>query len=176
MLGGNDERAMNATASGVEAPAATGTRSLFFDLSERFGTPAHTLTEILYVSRRHERFDDSGVINMVVDAAVRNFLAGVSGRLWYTPRYFAQVLEGTQATVEAFYDRIRMDARHADVTLVRQRKLPYRRFDRPMWVFAGNEDPMMRRLLEVPPGDARDFDTICANLMSAAPSRVMPTL
>lgn len=143
-------------------------RNLFFDLSDRFSAPpSPTLTEIVYVSRRNERLDDNGVVNMIVDAAVRNFLAGVSGRLWYTRDYFAQVLEGTQATAEAFYDRIRMDARHSDVTLVRQRRLRNRRFDRPMWVFGGNDDPKMRELLEIDAGDKRDFDAICAALLDA---------
>ena len=140
-------------------------KNLFFDLSDRFTAPAVALTEIVYVSRRAPRLDDTGVVNMVVDAAVRNFLAGVSGRLWHTQMYFAQVLEGTLATVEAFYDRIRMDARHTDVKLVRQRRLTTRRFDRPMWVFGGNDDPTIRRLLDVD-ASAGDFDAVCARLLA----------
>lgn len=146
--------------------------SPFFDVSERFKTPALMLSELVYVSRRSTTFSDDRLINMLIDAGVRNFLAGVSGRLWYSAEHFVQVLEGTSSTVDAFYARICKDPNHAGVTCIARGRIDRRAFDRPMCLFRGSDDPNVATRL----GSDRSvgFDDACrATLLRAGTSAML---
>jgi hypothetical protein len=56
------------------------------------------------------------------DARSRN------GALIYADRTFLQILEGDRAKVEALMDRIRSDARHENVTVLREGEIPVAKF------------------------------------------------
>ena len=78
-----------------------------------------------------------------VDASVRQILAasqrnnrsdGVTGALMFTDGLFAQILEGQRMQVERVFDRIQMDDRHTEVTLLSFD--PVTRRDFPNWAMA----------------------------------------
>lgn len=47
-----------------------------------------------------------------------NKLVGLTGALMFSAGYFGQVLEGSQAAIEATFERIQQDPRHGDVSLL----------------------------------------------------------
>jgi hypothetical protein len=77
---------------------------------------------LLYASRtRIDRGRADQELEAIVQVSLeRNAEAGVTGALLATERFFAQWLEGTQPAVMATMDRIARDARHTNVTILRQ--------------------------------------------------------
>lgn len=72
----------------------------------------------------------------VLKVSQRNNKAqGLSGYLLFDKDYFAQVLEGEAAAVEAALARIRVDPRHRDVTLLGSRERRTRQFEG--WTMGG---------------------------------------
>jgi hypothetical protein len=55
---------------------------------------------------------------LVADARARNKADNITGALLFSDAGFAQVLEGQRDVVERTFDRIAMDRRHADVTVL----------------------------------------------------------
>lgn len=74
-------------------------------------------------------------------ARVRNEANNVTGALLFTALGFAQVLEGTREVVEALFERIGADPRHADVTVLSFTPTEQRSF--PDWSmgFCGQPSP-----------------------------------
>jgi len=85
---------------------------------------ARTATEPCYrlIYRSHSLLpgngaDAVGLADILAVARHRNAELGVTGALMLYDDWFAQVLEGPQAVVEALYARIKTDARHDAVRL-----------------------------------------------------------
>lgn len=74
------------------------------------GTAGTELTSIVDVSRRN------------------NARAGVTGALCFSVDYFLQCLEGERGAVNATYNRILRDPRHADAVILRYAEIPSRDF------------------------------------------------
>ena len=96
------------------------------------------LYRLVYYSR-------NAILGLVeeVDASVRQILGssqrnngadGVTGALMFTDGLFAQILEGPRAQVERVFDRIQLDDRHTEVTLLSFEPTPAR--DYPSWAMA----------------------------------------
>ena len=81
------------------------------------------VTSILAVSRRNNGRD------------------GVSGALLFNHGHFAQVLEGPSAAVEATFERIQHDDRHADVNLIECRAVTGRVFAGWAMAHVGADEP-----------------------------------
>ena len=143
--------------------------TLFFSTTERFRAPSPMLAELVYVSRRQAAFDDVQLVNMAVDAGVRNYLSGISSQLWYSRSHLLQVIEGTHTNVEAIFARICRDARHTDLHCLTRRKLLTRRFQRPMWIFRGDDDASFRSYID-PALATTGFDDICESLARLQPA------
>lgn len=100
------------------------------------------LNEILATSRRN------------------NIKAGVTGALMFNSGYFVQILEGAAATIEATFERIQMDGRHGDVTLIEFAVAPARIFDQWSMGFVGAKDaPGLRSVGLETEFDPTAFDT-----------------
>lgn len=71
----------------------------------------------------------------ILNASRRNNSAdAVTGALLFNHDYFAQVLEGPQASVEKTFERIQQDRRHGEVTVVDNGRADCRYF--PDWAMA----------------------------------------
>ncbi|WPB84210.1 BLUF domain-containing protein [Sediminicoccus rosea] len=91
---------------------------------------ARDLAAILEVAQRH------------------NAEAGITGALLHSRRWFAQVLEGERAALEALYARIARDPRHHDVTRLALHPAARRVFARWSMVHAGQApEALMRRAM-----------------------------
>ncbi|WP_409333064.1 BLUF domain-containing protein [Trujillonella humicola] len=88
------------------------------DTTATGGPPS--LHRLLY--RSHSRLDpaerEAAIADVFRVARSNNARAGITGALLLTDHWFAQVLEGPAADVQALYERIRRDPRHEDVTLI----------------------------------------------------------
>lgn len=83
--------------------------------------PNHLL-QLLYVSRAAAECDAATVNAILHTSRRRNARDDVTGCLLFTGRHFAQVLEGRPAAVEAAFDRIAQDPRHARARTLTQHR------------------------------------------------------
>jgi hypothetical protein len=128
------------------------------------------LFELVYVSRAVERLDQSALEAILRTARSANAEASVTGMLLYRSTAFLQVLEGTEATVRALYDRIRADRRHFRVRTLIERPLAERRF--PEWSMG------FRRIDETDelPGFSHFLEESTIDLTDAAASEALEML
>jgi hypothetical protein len=88
--------------------------------------------------------DDAGLAEILRVARRNNADLGVTGALMLYDDWFAQVLEGPQAIVEALFERIRADPRHEDAHLDHAGRASNRMFERwAMAVVAEHHQPDM---------------------------------
>jgi 3-oxoacyl-[acyl-carrier-protein] synthase III len=89
-------------------------------------------------------------IRNILESARRNNQAnGVTGALLFSDGCFAQVLEGRQDDVEAIFETIQCDARHADVTILHLHPVERRSVAQWSMAFAGisgvSRDPELQQ-------------------------------
>ncbi len=86
------------------------------------------LATLIYRSRLHNALDPSQLTELAQQASLRNTELNVTGVLLFDGKEFLQVLEGPVTAVNAVYERIRHDERHADVVELLRDFAPNRRF------------------------------------------------
>ena len=94
------------------------------------------LTQIIYASQPFG-FDDAMLAGILLDARRCNTRDGITGALIVRGDLYLQLLEGPQDKVEATYDRIRRDDRHANAERLMSRSITHRMF--PDWAML--DDP-----------------------------------
>ncbi len=70
------------------------------------------LYRLVYTSARNKACDDQNIHQILQASNRNNKRLGVTGVLIHTPERFLQVLEGTEDTVQALYEKIEKDPRH----------------------------------------------------------------
>jgi hypothetical protein len=75
---------------------------------------------ILYLSTANQLFSSGDLSQLLQQAGVRNDAAHVTGMLVHSDSEFLQVLEGEPEDVIGVYDRITVDPRHRDVSLLQR--------------------------------------------------------
>lgn len=83
---------------------------------------------------------------MVEQARINNFSQAITGVLLYAEGQFLQVLEGEMGPVEALYEYIRSDARHAEVLRIYSALVPHRVFTHWSMGFGRVTAPGLARL------------------------------
>jgi Sensors of blue-light using FAD len=87
-----------------------------------------SLHRLLYVSVAPADADERLLQAILSSARRRNDALGISGALLHYGGHFLQVLEGEQHRVDALFERIRRDTRHADPHVVSRDDVPGRLF------------------------------------------------
>ncbi len=77
---------------------------------------------------------DSEILQILSTARANNSSQSVTGALLFSSGYFAQVLEGPQASIERIFEKIQRDPRHGEVTVLESGAAPERTF--PEWSMA----------------------------------------
>jgi Sensors of blue-light using FAD len=86
--------------------------------------------------------DAAGLADILKQARINNAARGVTGALMLYDDWFAQVLEGPQAEVEALFARIKADTRHDTIRLSQAGPAPARLFGKwAMAVVAEHHEP-----------------------------------
>ena len=94
------------------------------------------LVQLIYASRPFG-FDDGSLKTILVKSRFNNTRDDITGALICRPDVYLQLLEGPRAAVEAAFDRIRRDNRHAEVNRLNLSDVSERLF--PAW--AMRDDP-----------------------------------
>jgi hypothetical protein len=96
------------------------------------------LYRLAYYSRNTVEGDLDAQVRAILAASRRNNVAlGVSGALMFNAGCFAQVLEGPADGVEAIFERIQLDDRHAAVSVIDSGPCSQRRFSGWAMAFVG---------------------------------------
>lgn len=113
-----------------------------------------TVYSLVYVSRAA---DDATVetlmpqIEAILATSRRNNSAcGVTGALLVTEGRFVQVLEGERDAVQATYERILHDSRHAEVDILSSQYSDRRRFKEWSMAFVGDSPALRQRFADAP--------------------------
>lgn len=94
------------------------------------------LIQIIYASQPFG-FDDAMLAGILLDARRCNTRDGITGALIVRGDLYLQLLEGPEAKVEASFDRIRRDDRHANAQQLLRHPITHRMF--PDWAML--DDP-----------------------------------
>jgi len=109
-----------------------------------------SLVELVYTSRASRRFTEAALEALLAHARSNNGHREISGVLLYHDGTFLQILEGPPAAVEALFERVTRDPRHAEVVVLRRREIEERRF--AQWAMGFVADEARARRLSVPEG------------------------
>ena len=88
------------------------------------------LERLVYVSHATETFTDEALDEMLAKARDFNRAHGITGLLVYCDPYFAQVIEGPRAEIEALMKSINADPRHRGVFVVDRGPVTERAFEK----------------------------------------------
>lgn len=104
------------------------------------------LLHVAYFSENRITREDAGLIeeiNTILRVSQRNNARdGVTGALVFNRGVFGQVLEGPSRAVETIFERIQMDTRHANVTVLDLAPIERRFFSEWSMGFIGDEDKL----------------------------------
>lgn len=90
---------------------------------------APAVRRLIYLSRCAVALSPSELMALCSASAARNARTGITGMLVHAGCCFVQVVEGSDAAVGQLLDRLRVDDRHRDITLVRDETTDRRAFD-----------------------------------------------
>lgn len=86
------------------------------------------LVRLTYCSRAVPGIDQEELQAILKSSRANNARSGITGVLCLSDGFFIQVLEGGRGAVNALYNRVVVDGRHADVTLLGYEELRERRY------------------------------------------------
>jgi hypothetical protein len=87
-----------------------------------------SLVHCIYVSTASHSFQAEELVELVLEARLKNERLNITGVLLYMAGRFFQVLEGETGDVEGVYASIVADKRHRDVTQIIFETIPKRSF------------------------------------------------
>lgn len=86
------------------------------------------IKQLVYASHQVFPFDGLGLVSLLYRARERNQRTGITGVLLYSQGMFVQCLEGDSDDVDAIFERIASDPRHADVVVLQSIETGERHF------------------------------------------------
>ncbi|WP_294318822.1 BLUF domain-containing protein [uncultured Sphingomonas sp.] len=84
-----------------------------------------TFRQLCYTSRSAPGVDLDQILQQ---SRHNNAVDGITGLLWHDGTHFLQVIEGPEPSVAATYARIARDPRHAELTVLSDRRIAAREF------------------------------------------------
>ena len=85
--------------------------------------------QLVYVSRASSEMGTDALDEILSTARTNNSKRNVTGMLLFHEGSFIQVLEGEQSEVESLFEKIRLDPRHVDESVVLRTEVDERAFD-----------------------------------------------
>lgn len=118
------------------------------------------LLRVVYFSRHAEEIAQEAMaweIDLILEKSqVNNARVDVTGALMFNAGVFGQVLEGPIDAVEETFDRIQMDERHDDITVLETARVSERSFTRWSMGFVGADQVCSELFGRI--GTATEFD------------------
>lgn len=128
---------------------------------------ASRLLRVVYFSRNAIRLPQDQALweidTILETSQANNARCGVTGALLFNNGSFVQVLEGPATSVEEVFERIQLDERHFDVTVIETGWVDDRLF--PQWSmgFAGNDATAAALYADIAGRSSFDPDGLSAN-------------
>ena len=88
-----------------------------------------SLISLIYASRSTECFHEHEIPELLQHGRIANARQEITGMLLYIAGSFLQLLEGPPETVDAVVGKIRLDKRHAQLTVIARESIPERTFE-----------------------------------------------
>jgi hypothetical protein len=92
------------------------------------------MLSLIYVSSAVRQLNDQELLDILKVSRENNSAADVTGLLLYKGGNFMQVLKGPDDVVTALYEKIKLDRRHKDVSIISSEQIQARQF--PAWEMA----------------------------------------
>jgi hypothetical protein len=89
------------------------------------------LIQLIYVSNAPHEMENAELTEILEVAARNNAAREITGMLLYANGSFLQILEGESAAVDAIFERISRDPRHANIFVLEREAISERSF--PHW-------------------------------------------
>lgn len=109
------------------------------------------MERLLYISE--SQIDDADAQSVVADivagAQVKNFDLGITGTLFFTGTYFAQILEGPRASVGQLMSSIIDDVRHTNIEIFDRSPITTRTFADWKMAYYGPSQFVSRHLVRL---------------------------
>ena len=102
---------------------------------------------IIYFSKTAYRLSAKELEDLLEQARHANEKTGITGALVYGAGQFLQIIEGTHSAVEALYQRILHDDRHAAVVKIADHAVPERSYSALPMTFREVADEEMEQLI-----------------------------
>lgn len=127
-----------------------------------------SLLSLLYISRStvSAQLADQEVQDILATSQAKNPGIGLTGALLFTGEHFAQVLEGTAASIDDLMARVCKDSRHDQIVVVAREPIDARRFGSWSMAYSGPSQFVARhvtRLLTDPSLSDRSRSTAWLN-------------
>ena len=92
------------------------------------------MLSLIYVSTSINLLSDEELLDILKVSRDHNKALDITGLLLYKGGNFMQVLEGPDEVVNSLYEKIKIDPRHKDVTVISSEQISARQF--PAWEMA----------------------------------------
>ena len=92
------------------------------------------MLSLIYVSSSVKLMNDNELLDILKVSRENNSSKDITGLLLYKGGNFMQALEGPDEMVLALYEKIKLDARHKDVSIISSEQIQARQF--PAWEMA----------------------------------------
>jgi Sensors of blue-light using FAD len=86
------------------------------------------MLSLIYVSTSIKLLSDQELLDILKVSRENNDSSEITGLLLYKGGNFMQVLEGADETVIALYEKIKIDPRHKDVSIISKEQIQSRQF------------------------------------------------
>lgn len=86
------------------------------------------MIDLIYTSTATRPFQKPELVELLAGSRVRNARRGITGMLLYHEGAFMQVLEGEADAVQQLYERIALDRRHENISVILRTQITKRNF------------------------------------------------
>ena len=84
--------------------------------------------QIIYRSKKSSSLSDDSIQDILLSALSHNKIYHISGLLLYDETSFVQVIEGEQSTIYQLMNRILLDRRHSNISVLQRKAIVTRQF------------------------------------------------
>lgn len=136
-----------------------------------------TLFYLVYISQSQieARAATAELLSIVSVSTAYNLANGLTGALVFTGKHFAQLLEGTEASVREIMDHIRRDPRHARLKVITESAVDRRRFTGWSLAYSGQSTYAERFVVQALAGKDQNAVKLIRLMLELAHAQVPPS-
>ncbi len=102
------------------------------------------MLSLIYVSTSVKLMNDQELLDILQVSRGNNTAGEITGLLLYKGGNFMQVLEGDEEVITSLYEKIKIDPRHKDVSIISREQIPSRQFSVWEMAFQNLDNPAVK--------------------------------